>query len=287
MAGASHVLKFSDPRGEICHYSQTTINARVVTERTQRLIANLEDVVLEGAKLRVTADTLRGIASDLDNFHRNATGWNFLGSYLGVSGGLLGLGGLLLAPVTAGVSLEVAAVGLAASAAGGTLSVGTSLADAINSKIDKDKVEGLLKGCRESLEKIKQRVQVASQLAEEIRHLAFEVDIDVDGYIGSLGVGVGQTGLHFTKLVKTLEVLDSGRLLVKIAGLTTVVFSAVFIVLDLLSLINSREELRRGAPSELATAIRKAESELRAVITELQLAVIEQSLHGLRASLTD
>ncbi|KAJ1183535.1 hypothetical protein NDU88_000353 [Pleurodeles waltl] len=260
---------------------------RVVTERTQRLIANLEDVLLEGAKLRVTADTLRGIASDLDTFHRNATEWNSFGSSLGVVGGLVGLGGLLLAPVTAGVSLEVAAVGLAASAAGGTVSAGTSLADAINSKIDKDKVEGLLKGCQESVEKIKKHVQVANQMAEEIKRLSVAVDIGVAGCVGDLGFGVGQAGLHFTKLMKTLKVLDSGRLLVKIAGLTTVVFSAVFIVLDLLSLINSSKELDKGAPSELASAIRKAESELRAVVNELQLAAIEQSVHGLRASLAE
>ncbi|XP_069083382.1 apolipoprotein L3-like [Pleurodeles waltl] len=263
------------------------LRRRVIKERTESLIVNLEQVFVEGRKLRETADTLRGIASDLDNFHHRTTLCNYFGSIAGFTGGLVGLGGLLLAPVTAGASLGAVAVGFGCSAAGGAVSAGASVADAINSKIDKDKVEGLLKGCQTTLEKIKKHVQVANQLAEEIKRLSVAVDIGVAGCVGDLGFGVGQAGLHFTKLVKTLEVLDSGRLFVKIAGLTTVVFSAVFIVLDLLSLINSSKELDKGAPSELASAIRKAESELRAVITELQLSVIEQNVHGLRASLAD
>ncbi|XP_069083380.1 apolipoprotein L3-like [Pleurodeles waltl] len=260
---------------------------KVIKEHTESLIANLEQVFVEGKKLRETADMLRRIADDLDDFHRKSTEWNFFGSIAGVTGGLLGLGGLLLAPVTAGVSLVAVGAGFGASAVGGTVAAGAILADAINSKIDQDKVEGHLKGCQESLEKIKQDVQVVNHLAEEIRDLAVAVDMDVAGCVGNLGVGCGQAGLHFTKLVKTLQVLDSGRLLVKVAGLTTVVFSAAFVVFDLLILIKSSKELRRGAPSELASAIRKAESELRAGVTELQLAVIEQNVHGLRASLAE
>lgn len=249
-----------------------------IRERTESLIKNLEHVLREQAKLGDAADTLRRIADDLDIFHRNATNVNFVGSFAGVSGGLLALGGLLFAPA-GGASLVVAVAGFAFSAAGGVTSAGASVVDAINSKIDKDKVEGLLKGCEAGLEKINERMKTASRLAEEIRDLAAAVNPD----FGNMCVGVSQTGLHLSKLVKTIQVLNSGHLLAKIVGRTAVVLTAVFGVFDLVSMIRSAKELGRGAPSELARAIRRAEGELRAAVRELQVTDIERTVRELKS----
>ncbi|XP_078539618.1 apolipoprotein L3-like [Lissotriton helveticus] len=249
---------------------------------TESLFTNLKQVLQEEEKLRETAETLQRIAADLDIFHRNATKVNFLGSLWGVSGGALALGGLVLAPFTGGASLVVAGAGLGVSTLGGVTSAGASVVNAINSKMDKDKVEALMKECQTRLEKIKQNIEVASHLAEEIR----ELEVSANPDFGNMFIGVGQAGLHLSKLVKTLQVLESGRLLARVAGSATVVFSAFFVVFDLLSLIHSGKELSRGAPSELAGAIRKAEGGLRATITELQVPEIERMVRELRASLS-
>lgn len=69
--------------------------------------------------LRNTIEKLKEIVKDMDSdeFRNNVT--NIVGGGVGIAGGAMMIGGLLLAPFTAGFGLALAGVGAGVGAAGG------------------------------------------------------------------------------------------------------------------------------------------------------------------------
>ena len=83
---------------------------------------------------------LHAINDDISNFHQKAMIANITGGTTAAVGGVAAITGLVLAPLTFGVSLIITAVGVGVVAAGGITSASAAISDNVNNMHDRKKV---------------------------------------------------------------------------------------------------------------------------------------------------
>ncbi|KAK0153166.1 Apolipoprotein L6 [Merluccius polli] len=106
---------------------------------------------------------LHAINDDISNFHQKAMIANITGGTTAAVGGVAAITGLVLAPLTFGVSLIITAVGVSVAAAGGITSASASISDNVNNMHDRKKLEIVLKAYEAHLLELARVLSFVSQ----------------------------------------------------------------------------------------------------------------------------
>lgn len=220
---------------------------------------------------------LKEIVKDMDSdeFRGNVT--NIVSSGVGVAGGAMVIGGLLLAPFTAGASLAVAGAGLGASVLGG---VGNITSDTIAQNY-------ALRKCKEADDEIKADQKRSADLEHAVKQLTSAIVIlqneaeatqtDVSTLIK--GAFITRKGLQVFKIVQNTVGLAragyrgigavgmaAGRAIGKASGALAV----VGIGLDIWQIVSSSKDISNGSKSELGKGITKHIVELEKSLNAVQ-----------------
>ncbi len=108
-----------------------------------------------GASLQRRILELLALADTADTFHKKTVSAAVGGGIASVAGGIATLTGLILAPFTFGTSTIVTAVGISVATAGSITSATANITDAVQSKMDRKKVEKMIQGYQNEINDIR------------------------------------------------------------------------------------------------------------------------------------
>lgn len=108
-----------------------------------------------GASLQHHILELLALADTADNFHKKTVSAAVGGGIASVAGGIATITGLILAPFTFGTSTIVTAVGISVATAGSITSATANITDAVQSKMDRKKVEKMIQGYQTEISDIR------------------------------------------------------------------------------------------------------------------------------------
>uniref|UniRef100_A0A8C8UQH6 Apolipoprotein L3-like n=1 Tax=Peromyscus maniculatus bairdii TaxID=230844 RepID=A0A8C8UQH6_PERMB len=192
---------------------------------------------------------LRALADRIDNVHRDCTITQVVAKSTGAVSGVLTILGFALAPVTAGVSLGLSATGLGLGVAAAVTSVSTSLVEKVITASVEAEASQLVptskdkeKAIKEVLEKSTPRLVSLSnsRLATNAKHL----------------ITIGRVSARNTRQVdKAIE--GTALAMSKEAQITGTATAGLFLVLDLVSLVQDSKHLYEGAKTESTAELRQ------------------------------
>ncbi|XP_069870593.1 apolipoprotein L2-like [Dipodomys merriami] len=218
---------------------------------------------------------LRALADEVSKVHRNCTISHVVADSTSVASEIMTLGGLALAPSTAGLSLGLSVGGMGLGAAASVTSAATSIVEGKNVSSAKDEVTKLLSVSTERLK----------ELSEMVGCLSFKAVLASDEFIQCLR----ELGKHvhaFRQARANPQVLQQARGLMNTwrssrgfesverafggtalamtrgARILGAVPTGVFLAMDVASLVQDSQHLSKGAESELATELRRVAQEL-------------------------
>ncbi|XP_013204239.1 apolipoprotein L3-like [Microtus ochrogaster] len=226
---------------------------------------------------------LHALADKIDKVHRDCTITHVVASSTGAVSGVLTILGLALAPMTAGVSLGLSATGLGLGAAAAVTSVSTTIVEKVSTKSAEAEVSQVLttskntvKGIEEVVEKSTHRIPFSSvssiknleviknsidavQLAKSKCSLAINTKhLMTTGKVSSQSIPqvekiFGSTALAMTKGARIIGAATAG----------------LFLVLDVVNLIEESKHLQKGAKAESAAKLQQKAQELEQKLQEL------------------
>lgn len=112
-----------------------------------------------GATLQGHILELQELTKGIDKVHKGVKIAGITGGAAGAVGIAATVGGIILAPVTMGASLAVAAVGVGVAAAGGVTGASAAITKKVHTNMDRKKVESILKEHSTHLEEIEMCVR--------------------------------------------------------------------------------------------------------------------------------
>lgn len=230
-------------------------------------------------KRRKAIYLLKEIVKDMDSVEFKGNVTNIVGSSVGVAGGALVIGGLLLAPFTAGASFVVAGAGLGASVLGGVT----------NLTSDKIAKNYALRKCKEADDEIKADQDRSNKLTDAEENLtkaivdlekkADATQIDISTLRKTARKIITRDGWKVIKSVRPCVILArggyrgigavamaAGRAIGKASGALVV----VGIGLDIWQIVSSSKDLSNGSKSKLGKRITKHISELEESLNAVQ-----------------
>ncbi|KAK3556032.1 hypothetical protein QTP70_000727 [Hemibagrus guttatus] len=143
-----HQYHAKDPLPATCPSSKLYVPITTFTQKAKNLKNALKvyDHLLSehGANLQGHILHLVEVASSIDKVHKGVKIANITGGAAGAVGVAAAVGGVLLAPLTAGASLAVAAVGIGVAAAGGVTGASAAITNKVHTNMDRKKVETIL-----------------------------------------------------------------------------------------------------------------------------------------------
>lgn len=120
----------------------------ILADKVSRGLRVFNKVFTERAEvLWQSVITLHTIADDINNFHHKAKIAGITGGTTTAVGGVTAIAGLVLAPITLGVSLVITAVGVGVATAGGIASASAAISDNVNNMQDRKKVSCCRRQC--------------------------------------------------------------------------------------------------------------------------------------------
>ncbi|XP_028634680.1 apolipoprotein L2-like [Grammomys surdaster] len=227
---------------------------------------------------------LHALADKVDKVHRDCTISQVVASSSSAVSGVLTILGLTLAPVTAGVSLALSATGLGLGTAAAVTSVSTSIVEKVSvvsaeaeaSKLvptNKDTVKdmkdvlglsgprlvSLSKNSFKNLENIKKNIH-AIKLAKANPRLANNAKC------------LMTTGKTSTETTKQVQKAFGGTALAMTKGarITGAATAGLFLLLDVISLVQDSKHLHDGAKAESAAELRQQALDLQQKLQELK-----------------
>lgn len=112
---------------------------------------------------------LQEVANGIDKVHKGVKIAGITGGAAGAVGVVAAVGGVILAPVTMGVSLAVAAAGVGIAAAGGITGASAAITNKVHTNMDRKKVETILKTHFTKLEEIERCVKFISTYIKSLK----------------------------------------------------------------------------------------------------------------------
>ncbi|XP_056598601.1 apolipoprotein L3-like, partial [Triplophysa dalaica] len=234
---------------------------------------------------------LLALADPADSFHKKTVSAAVGGGVACVAGGIATITGLILAPFTFGTSTIVTAVGISVATAGSITSATANITDAVQSKMDRKKVEKMIQDYQNEIDDITDCLEFMQNLTlclwEGINTLQ---EWNLKEYFESLANSRlqrnikhvvkegGRTGkalmINTEKLISTVKVLavaGGAAQAAKAISVTTGVVSALFLALDVFFLAKDSNELRKGAKTKFASKIREVCCELQKTMDGIEV----------------
>ena len=213
---------------------------------------------------------LNELADGLDKVHRNTNIAKISGNSIGIIGGSAAVISLISAPYTLGLSLGLAIGGTCAGVAGAATSLGSSLTEDIIAKrlckeaeklVRKDLIES------ENLKKLFSNKELRRNVVSKCGKIAGNT-LQKTAHVANLIVRAEQT----SEMINAAKILLNPSNTVHILGISA---SIIFIVLDLIELIETSIDLNDGSKSKYSEKIREMIKNL-----ELNKDEIEQEINN-------
>ncbi|XP_012642543.2 apolipoprotein L2-like isoform X2 [Microcebus murinus] len=238
---------------------------------------------------------LHALADEVDKVHRDCTISHVVASSTGIASGILGILGLALAPVTAGVSLGLSATGLGLGAAAALTSVSTHFVEHANvlsakgqassllstkvnvaevgkeaEQLNMAKVISLIRNCYQDIESFRKTIN-AIQLAKAKPHLVAGAKRLMSTET-SRAKGSERARKAFAGTALSMTTED------RIMGSATALQA---ILKEMFSLVEKSKHLQEGAKAELAAELRRQAGALEKRLE--QLTQLDETLQRGRA----
>ncbi|XP_058529703.1 apolipoprotein L2-like [Ochotona princeps] len=235
------------------------------------------------AQLEEKIAKLHALADKVGKVHRDCSITNVVASSTGAVSGILSIVGLALAPVTAGVSLALTVTGLGLGAAAGVTGVSTAIVEHVtrasaeaeagrltSSSVNPEelikqgvgqsvpKVISVTRKCTKVLEDVGKNVHAIKVAQTNTRLVANAKRLMTTGKISARNTRQVQKAFGGTALAMTKRA--------RIAGFAT---SGLFLLMDVVSLVQESVHLHHGAPSELAQDLRQWAQQLEEKLAQL------------------
>ncbi|XP_042633106.1 uncharacterized protein LOC122134506 isoform X2 [Cyprinus carpio] len=235
-----------------------------------------------GASLQRRILELLALADTADSFHKKTVSAAVGGGVASVAGGIATITGLILAPFTFGASTIVTAVGISVATAGSITSATANITDAVQSKMDRKKVEKLIEGYQNEINDIRDCLEFMQEGMNTLQEWDFKgysesvVNTSLSRNIKHVMKEGGRAGkalmINTDRLINTVKVLGVAGGAAKAAkaiSITTGVMSTLFLALDVFFLAKNSNELHKGAKTKFASKIREVCEELQHGLLEL------------------
>ncbi|KTF78867.1 hypothetical protein cypCar_00020449 [Cyprinus carpio] len=235
-----------------------------------------------GASLQHHILELLALADTADNFHKKTVSAAVGGGIASVAGGIATITGLILAPFTFGTSTIVTAVGISVATAGSITSATANITDAVQSKMDRKKVEKMIQGYQNEISDIRDCLEFMQEGMNTLQEWDFKgysesvVNTSLSRNIKHVMKEGGRAGkalmINTDRLINTVKVLGVAGGAAKAAravSITTGVMSTLFLALDVFFLAKDSNELRKGAKTKFASKLREVCKELQHGLLEL------------------
>ncbi|XP_075426376.1 apolipoprotein L3-like [Ascaphus truei] len=215
---------------------------------------------------------MRGIADDVDQFHRGATIANLTGSSVGVAGGITTIVGLCLAPVTLGTSLIVSLVGIGVAVAGGVTGATASTADYINTKKKRSAVQEIINVIQKYMEKVLECLGNLNKCVKQIQSPNNLRSVNCEAAIAGAkitGRGV-YAAVEVGRLAQLLRVSAGAARGIRVAGAISGVLTGIFMLVDVAFIVRDSVDMGKGAKTEQAEEIREKAKNVEDRFQELE-----------------
>ncbi|XP_040610156.1 apolipoprotein L3-like [Mesocricetus auratus] len=226
---------------------------------------------------------LHTLADKIDKVHRDCTITQVVASSTSAVSGVLTILGLALAPVTAGVSLGLSAIGLGLGAAAAVTSVSTSIVEKVSTVSAEAEARQLVptnkdteKAIKEIWEKSAPRlVSVFRNSFENLEVIKKNIDaiklVKASPRLVSNAKRLMTTGTVSARKTRQVQKAFGGTALAmtkgaRIMGAAT---AGLFLVMDMVSLVEDSKHLHEGAKAESAAELRKQAQDLEQKLQEL------------------
>ncbi|KAL0201140.1 hypothetical protein M9458_004327, partial [Cirrhinus mrigala] len=208
-----------------------------------------------GASLQRRILELLALADTADSFHKKT---------VSAAVGGATITGLILAPFTFGTSTIVTAVGISVATAGGITSATANITDAVQSKMDRKKVEKMIQGYQNEINDIRDCLEFLQEGMNTLQEWDFR------GYSESVvNTSLSRNIKHVMKEGGRAGVAGGAAKAARAVSITTGVMSTLFLALDVFFLAKDSNELRRGAKTKFASKLREVCKELQHGLLEL------------------
>ncbi|XP_057189632.1 uncharacterized protein apold1a isoform X2 [Triplophysa rosa] len=268
---------------EAAHFQKDELAVEAAADRVfmaARLFVSLFNQ--RGASLQRRVVELLALADSADSFHKKTVSAAIGGGVASVAGGIATITGLILAPFTFGTSTIVTAVGISVATAGSITSATANITDAVQSKMDRKKVEKMIQDYQNEIGDIKDCLEFMQEGINTLQEWNFKeyfeslANSNLQRNIKHVVKEGGRAGkalmINTEKLIGTVKVLGVAGGAAKAAkaiSVTTGVVSALFLALDVFFLAKDSNELRKGAKTKFASKIREVCRELQHGLLEL------------------
>ncbi|XP_049423552.1 uncharacterized protein si:cabz01007807.1 isoform X6 [Epinephelus fuscoguttatus] len=232
----------------------------ILADKVSRGLRVFNKVFTERAEvLWQSVITLHTIADDINNFHHKAKIAGITGGTTTAVGGVTAIAGLVLAPITLGVSLVITAVGVGVATAGGIASASAAISDNVNNMQDRKKVEIVLDDYEADLRAIGKILHFVNQGLYKLRGHPFLRS----------GTQHYSKDWEIRRAVQMISLVDSP--VMRGAEITDSAISSVqglFKGMDKYFIKDSRE-LKKGCKKEVVAQIKEVANVLNDVVVEL------------------
>ncbi|XP_016405343.1 uncharacterized protein LOC107738148 isoform X2 [Sinocyclocheilus rhinocerous] len=248
--------------------------------RAARLFVSLFNQ--RGASLQRHILELLALADTADSFHKKTVSAAVGGGVASVAGGIATITGLILAPFTFGTSTIVTAVGISVATAGSITSATANITDAVQSKMDRKKVEKMIQGYQNGISDIRDCLEFMQEGMNTLQEWDFKgysesvVNTSLSRNIKHVMKEGGRAGralmINTDRLINTVKVLGvagGAAKAAKAVSITTGVMSTLFLALDVFFLAKDSNELSKGAKTKFASKLREVCKELQHGLLEL------------------
>ncbi|XP_028727103.1 apolipoprotein L3-like [Peromyscus leucopus] len=233
-------------------------------------------------ELEQQIEKLRALADKIDKVHRDCTITQVVAGSTGAVSGVLTILGLTLAPMTAGLSLGLSATGLGLGAAAAVTSVSTTIVEKVSTASVEAEASQLVptskdpgKVIKEILEESTPRLLSVSKNIQNLEVIKKNIDAirlaKTNSRLASNAKRLMTTGRESARNTRQVQKAFGGTALAmskgaRIMGAAT---AGLFLVLDVVILVQDSKHLYEGAKSESAAELRQQAQDLEQKLQEL------------------
>lgn len=210
-----------------------------------------------GSALQDLIRELLQISDNLNKVFKGAKIAGITGGAAGAAGVAAAVGGVLLAPLTMGASLAVAAVGVGVAAAGGVTGASAAIANKVNNTMDRKKVEEILHDYETHMEDIEQCVEFINVGVEELKRY----DLSELYLVDREAVKVARVAKMAWGTVGATSAIS------KSSGL----IQGFSVGMDMYFTKKDKEKLKKGSEAKFAKQIRQVAEAMQASLDELMM----------------
>ncbi|XP_036425342.1 LOW QUALITY PROTEIN: apolipoprotein L domain-containing protein 1-like [Colossoma macropomum] len=208
-----------------------------------------------GDTLQCLITELLEVADNLDWVFKGAKIAGITGGTVGAGGVAAAVGGVLLAPMTMGASLAVAAVGVGVAAAGGVTAASATITNKVHNNMDRKRVEKILNDYTNQMKDIESCVQVINTGMEHLR------SHDLSEFHGMDSEGV--------KVAKVAQVAGGSAGAISAIGRSSGLIQGFALGMDMYFIKNDTQKLKKGSETKFAKQIREVAQQMQDSLDEL------------------